>query len=460
MLIETSVDGESPSAALFTSVSRVCAVCTQQYSKYKCPRCAIQYCSLACYRNHGEACTETFYEESAHAALKANVTRPKQQIDMLRMLQRLEAAGEEGCDADAGSVDGEADGDDVDGGDSGAARTERLNQLLVQTHLDESLLTEDERREFRRLVADGSLGAQLQSSDAWWSRLEALSVVSVPTARDGKTGGGWRWCSPAVAAAATAAGAPEPPPTLPPLRSLTRRTPCERLRFNVLEVVCAYVYTWRLYCGELDEDVSGAAAALLGLSLVLSGEQSHTHASAAEALVSVACAAQAPTLATSAAFGAACLTDAHRILGAEGSTALALAGARALLGTAARACKSGEECGGSAKASGGPAPKDEEDVAEIKGGQLRAEEDGAEEESFRGGQWSSDALKQAKRKARFLEVWWASRPAAERRAALEDLRFGLKRELERMEAVRVAGAADGRRPSSGPQRSELVTDVS
>jgi hypothetical protein len=205
--------------------------------------------------------------------------------------------------------------------------------------------------------------------------------------------------------------------------------------------------------------VSGAAAALLGLSLVLSGEQSHTHASAAEALVSVACAAQAPTLATSAAFVAACLTDAHRILGAEGNTALALAGARALLGTAARACKSGEDYGGSAKASGGPAPKDE-DVAEIKGRQPRAEEEGAEEESFRGGQWSSDALKQAKRKARFLEVWWASRPAAERRAALEDLRFGLKRELERMEAVRVAGAADGRRPSSGPQRSELVTDVS
>ena len=216
--------------------------------------------------------------------------------------------------------------------------------------------------------------------------------------------------------------------------------------------------------------MSGAAAALLGLSLVLSGEQSHTHATAAEALVSVACAAQSPTLATSAAFGAACLTDAHRILGAEGSTALALAGTRALLGTAARACKSGEECGGSAKASGGPAPKGEEDVAENSGRQPQAEEegaeeegaeeDGAEEETMRGGQWSSDAIKQAKRKARFLEVWWASRPAAERRAALEDLRFGLKRELERKEAVRVAGAADGRRPCSGPQRSELVTDVS
>ena len=445
-MLETSVDGEAPSTALFHAVARVCSVCTQQYSKYKCPRCAIQYCSLACYRNHGEACTETFYEESAHAALKANVTRPKQQIDMLRMLQRLEAAGDESCDADAGSVDGEADGDDVD---SGAARTERLNLLLVQTHLDESLLTEEERREFRRLVADGSLGAQLQTSDAWWSRLEALSLVSVPTARDGKTGGGWRWCSPAMAAAATAAGAPEPPTDLPSLRSLTRRMPCERLRFNVLEVVCAYVYTWRLYCGELDEDVSGAAAALLGLSLVLSGEQSHSHASAAEALVSVACAAQAPALATSAAFGAACLSDAHRILGAEGITALALAGTRALLGTAARACKCGDERGGSAKPS---APKDEEDIAGY---------DGTGRQSFRDGQWSLDALKQAKRKARFLEIWWASRPTAERRAALEDLRFGLKRELERMEAVRVAGAADGRRrPSTGPPRSELVTDVS
>lgn len=254
---------EEPSdAPLFTSVARVCGVCAQQYSKYKCPRCALQYCSLACYKSHGDACTEDFYAESTQAALKATCAHPEQQVDMVRMLQRLEAADDEGgdgCDSD-GDDGSELDDDGLELGgveDGGASeedtsRAERLSQMLSQARIDEGQLTAEERREFRRLVADGSLGAQLQSEAPWWSQLPAGSVLGAPAPRD--EGYVWGFASAAAAQAAQASRAPEPPSDLPTMRSLTRRAPCATLRFNLLEVTCAYVYAWRLYCGTFDED--------------------------------------------------------------------------------------------------------------------------------------------------------------------------------------------------------------
>ena len=41
---------------------RVCQVCQREESKYACPKCSTPYCSLACYKNHGDLCTEGFYQ--------------------------------------------------------------------------------------------------------------------------------------------------------------------------------------------------------------------------------------------------------------------------------------------------------------------------------------------------------------------------------------------------------------
>ena len=135
-----------------------------------------------------------------------------------------------------------------------------------------------------------------------------------------------------------------------------------------------------------------------------------------------------PDLTYSVSFGAACLADVHTLLADEGATALALAGARSLLALATRACKGegggdGDGIGGGGEGSGGGG----EGGGGEGGGEDRAQGDGL----------TREALRQGKRKARFLEVWWASRPAIERRAALEDLRFGIKKELERREEVRI-----------------------
>lgn len=41
--------------------SRAATSCLRQYARYTCPRCNLAYCSLPCYKQHGEQCTESFY---------------------------------------------------------------------------------------------------------------------------------------------------------------------------------------------------------------------------------------------------------------------------------------------------------------------------------------------------------------------------------------------------------------
>lgn len=33
-------------------MAQQCQVCDEGKSKYKCPQCSIQYCSIACFRGH------------------------------------------------------------------------------------------------------------------------------------------------------------------------------------------------------------------------------------------------------------------------------------------------------------------------------------------------------------------------------------------------------------------------
>lgn len=61
---------QGPSASV--SIAQLtCKVCTKNSAKYTCPRCSINYCSLACYRDrrHGK-CSERFYRECCEDAMK------------------------------------------------------------------------------------------------------------------------------------------------------------------------------------------------------------------------------------------------------------------------------------------------------------------------------------------------------------------------------------------------------
>ena len=226
----------------------MCSVCAAQFSRYKCPKCAIAYCSLACYRQHGETCTESFYAEQAQAELKSDVAPHESRLEMLKTLQRLEETN----DSDSG------DDDDDDGDDDNAAAmpphdAERLARLLEATTIDESSLTNEERAEFRRLLADGSLGAQLQAAPVWWRAAEAaLASMELVGTKEG--GASWRYASDEAAAAAASAGAPPPSTALPALRTLTCRPPPATLLHNALELLCAYCYVVRLFCAAEGDD--------------------------------------------------------------------------------------------------------------------------------------------------------------------------------------------------------------
>ena len=409
----------SDTGPLFTSAARVCAVCTRQFSRYKCPRCAIQYCSLGCYRAHSETCTEGFYADQATEALHSTRATPEQQVDMMRKLQRLEAAGamEDGTppSSEDEGEDGAPSDDDADDADD-AGRVERLSRLLAQSSIDESELSAQERSEFRRLVADGSLAAQLSAAPAWWAQLPADAVGLA------RRGLGWAHSSADAAAAADAARAPAPPNELPTLASLTSRSPPAALRFTVLELVCAYVYTHRLFSSEPYDDPAHACAALLALSASLAGELGGAHGSAEEALLDFASRCDAAEVATSAAFGAACLADVATLLQSAGATALALADTTSLLSAGAKLCPRRKAADAT---SGGPA----DGSAAAAGGGGTAT--GARE-----------ALLRAKKKSRFVEVWWASVGMSEQQAVLAGLSFALRAELGRREEVRRAGAAD------------------
>jgi hypothetical protein len=41
----------------------ICTICKKQYTKYTCPQCNIQYCSLDCYKRHSSLCVENFHRK-------------------------------------------------------------------------------------------------------------------------------------------------------------------------------------------------------------------------------------------------------------------------------------------------------------------------------------------------------------------------------------------------------------
>lgn len=393
----------------------------------------MHYCSLGCYRSHGESCTEGFYKDQMRATLRSEGATTEQKLDMMQKLKRFEAAdaasgGVSFGDGSGGSDDGECDDDDEEGADNDGA-TERLTRLLERAEIDESELTESERAEFRRLLADGSLGAELQAQPAWWAALPADATLVVADC-----GGGsrcWRWSSEAAASAAESAGAPPVMVVLPALASLTRRAPPPSLAFNLLEVLCAYTYTFRLFCGGLADDAPGATASLLMLSSVLNGEQAKAYPSPEEALLAFARSAEEPSVATSPAFGAACLHDVLALLQRSGLVALALASTTALASAALKCARCGGDGDGGMPASAVPEAR--------------------------------ERLLHAKKKCHFLEVWWVAYSEPEHLSVLATLRFGLAREMERREEVRVAAGQDrdeARGRAAAPARGPAVQEVS
>ena len=145
----------------------LCGVCGQNGHKYKCPRCGVLYCGIACFQSHKSGqCNEEFAKDCVEEELKAQKSSVKQRNEMNRMLLK--------------DFRGENSEEEETKGESGIS-VERLEQLLKRVQLDPSEdnkqtaakdicpdLTEEEKRDFDTFV-QSQASKHVEVWQPWWT---------------------------------------------------------------------------------------------------------------------------------------------------------------------------------------------------------------------------------------------------------------------------------------------------
>lgn len=307
------------------SAARVplCRVCREQPAEYTCPRCNARYCSLECYKQHSDRCTEGFYRDAAVAELKGISAGEDERRRMLDILQRLHLQEVEG--SGGGSSDDE--GSEEEGAEGGLSQ-QTLHRLLAkmqaaggELEVAAEDLTPQELAAFHRALADGELSGAVPPWQPWWlsedaARLElgAGGTALVAEQHAGAAGPGrearqapaMSQQQPAqqqhqqqapsppgqVEGQARASVMPPPPSRpLPPLAALTRAAPSPLLGYQLLDLLYAYCLTLRRYNGDYQWEAADAADTLFALSAVLAAAS--TGAATASSSSGGAAAAQA-----------------------------------------------------------------------------------------------------------------------------------------------------------------------
>eukprot|EP00891_Asterochloris_glomerata_P008977 jgi/Astpho2/8977/fgenesh1_pg.00133_%23_30_t len=251
--------------------------CHQQWARYTCPRCNLRYCSLPCYKEHDQRCTEGFYRENAVEQLQQTQADPAERHRMLQILKRIhdqeleeraqltdvDANSEDGSSvlaaqarsqaehlqSGAGEEEGEGEVDDLE---VSAALAEKLRLQLEaggeDVTIGEEDLTPGELQDFRRALAAGQLSGLVEPWQPWWLTDAAVQVQLGPggTALVAETGG-----QPPDSASTQAGCLPAPvAQPLPQLSALVRGTPSTLLQWQVLDPLYSYCLAMRLYNGD------------------------------------------------------------------------------------------------------------------------------------------------------------------------------------------------------------------
>ncbi|KAK2961335.1 putative zinc finger HIT domain-containing protein 3 [Blattamonas nauphoetae] len=69
---------------------RYCVVCRESVSKYTCPKCLVDYCSLKCYKTHNTNCTNKFYDDQFSQLLRTQKVSEEDKNETMRILRRFE----------------------------------------------------------------------------------------------------------------------------------------------------------------------------------------------------------------------------------------------------------------------------------------------------------------------------------------------------------------------------------
>lgn len=141
-----------------------CGVCNSKEHKYKCPKCAILYCSIACFQSHNQGqCNENFAQECVEEELKNQKSSIKARNKMNETLLRQYRGDEEEPDDEESKQE--------------AISVERLEQLLQKVDLNPNEicetqlyneLNEEEKQDFNNFLSKNASQA-IELWQPWWN---------------------------------------------------------------------------------------------------------------------------------------------------------------------------------------------------------------------------------------------------------------------------------------------------
>ncbi|TPX62276.1 hypothetical protein PhCBS80983_g00570 [Powellomyces hirtus] len=246
---------------------RICRICHKQFASYTCPRCNLQYCSVACYKSEKHAaCTESFYKDNIVAELGGQRASSGERERMLSMLRKFEADNDES-----------AGNDEED--DTIPDLAERLENIdMADSEAILSILTPGEREEFEASLREGpdAIRSYVDIWIPWWAQDKLVQPSLV------------QQISPDPSEAhQDHTSLPLILPHIKKLEKVTTKKPDDSIVFNVIELIGAYAFMCRFLNGDWMEDPIESARVMWDASRILSSNQPFAFSSVAEALASL-----------------------------------------------------------------------------------------------------------------------------------------------------------------------------
>lgn len=257
--------------------TNTCKICDNALAKYACPKCNIIYCSLVCYQaeSHLE-CSENFYKENVMKELNLDPKNPESKARMFEILQRTHENNRipspgifEGSEATNSDVDLDDIGlnpfsqfvdiedleEDLDSDDDDNFID--ITERLADVNLDDAekvweKLTEDEKQDFVAFLKTEDVSKLIPSWQPWWLYSEESKVTEInPTGS-----GDFKNNCPTLG-------------TIRDFSSVTNKTPANCVKYNLINLLCAYTFTARYFNGEYFDFANEAVACIASVSLAL-----------------------------------------------------------------------------------------------------------------------------------------------------------------------------------------------
>ncbi|KAJ2231338.1 hypothetical protein IWW45_005504 [Coemansia sp. RSA 485] len=268
-----------------------CAICEKPSAKYSCPKCKIQYCSLACYRDQKHiGCTETFYKQQVEESMQAQKTDDQAKRQMKELMQRFQEQIAED-DLDIGTLDSHQDSyTDSDNSDSdeGGDLAERLQDIDIDDVMDHQSaakiwdrLTKTERDRFLDILDKQEIGDILEPWVPWWDSKQHAKQSKIVELPDAENSVDTKISNPCGVPAILDIGVP--------VQTLAKKVHPSVI-FQIIQIALAYVYMMRHVNGEpRKENLQLAFEDMTMVSPLLSSKTADVYPSAHEALVTGFC---------------------------------------------------------------------------------------------------------------------------------------------------------------------------